>query len=83
MDWLPPSYWQPIETAPKPKGREIVRILAAFEDGRVDIVYWRTNVKGKNGRWHSAAMHLVHGDRYMLKHQPTHWQALPEPPMPL
>lgn len=75
--------WQTIDSAPKPVGNEIIRILAIYPDeggSRVDIVHWRET--GSGGYWSSWATETVMGKRYMRANQPTHWRPLPSPPSP-
>lgn len=76
--------WQDIASAPKGDRDllNVVRILAAFDTGRVDIVYWRPNARGNGGYWHSHIMEATRGQRYLRKNPPTHWMPLPAGPTP-
>ncbi len=78
------NIWQPIETAPKVTGEEI---LLLFENKKVSVGYWdgyyapggqgyQTNF-GDNGSW----VEPISGEVLCLHYDPpTHWMPLPASP---
>lgn len=86
--------WQPIASAPKGGGAELVtdpayvkppKILLCFADGDVSVGYWdwyyAEGGSGYEGDGHLAWIEPVSGEQ-LTRHysQPTHWMPLPAPP---
>lgn len=59
--------WQPIETAPRDHGKQIL----AFDDGDIRVGYWSSN--------RECFRCEITGDPL---YRVTHWMPLPEPPKP-
>lgn len=86
--------WQPIETAPKGGGAEMItdpawveppQILMLFEDGEVSVTYWDWYwAEGGHGYNGSLAwIEPCSGEQLSLHYgSPTHWMPLPNPPSP-
>jgi hypothetical protein len=71
------SEWQSIETAPKDR-----KILILGKD-YVSVGKWDSNEFAKNPKPHfKSERGYLHGKRWELDNQPTHWMPLPEPPKP-
>jgi hypothetical protein len=83
--------WQPIETAPKGGGAELVSdpawveppdILLLFENGRQAVCRWDWYYAEK-GRGHQAGLSAwvdpISGEQIALYYdEPTHWMPLPD-----
>lgn len=63
--------WQPIETAPR-DGRTIVAIKNDRGHRGYTFIFW----DGDDG-W---VGYTAEDEKRLVKHQPTHWIPLPEPP---
>ena len=94
QEWRYPGDWQPIETAPKGGGAEMVtdpqwveppRILLLFDDGAASVAYWDWYyAEGGAGYTDGFAwIEPCSGQPLNLHHNAaTHWMPLPEPPAP-
>lgn len=86
------SEWQPIESAPKGGGAELItdpeyveppKILLLFPNGAMSVAYWDWYY-AEGGRGYEdgiAWVEPVSGERvHNYYDNPTHWMPLPEPP---
>lgn len=84
--------WQPIETAPKGGGAELVthpewvqppQILLLFKGGEVSVAYWDWYYAEDGAGYEGglAWVEPVSSERLdMYYDPPTHWMPLPDPP---